>query len=188
MALSIIEKSKFYFYKFPVVDYNWYGIDRPTLDFIHRWAFRKNIKNNVAAYSKWIVRDEDTIFSIADRIYNSQHYYWIIMMMNDMIDPIFDWPLEEKDLLPYVKSIYGGGDAFNDPHHIEADASDDINALPEGTIVSESYPLPKKIISNFEYEAKINEEKRAIKLLLPEYLETVLREKDEILATNFNRI
>jgi hypothetical protein len=189
MKLSLIEKSNFYFNRFPIVDYHLKGVDRPTLDFIHRWAFRKHIKENAASYSKWIIRDEDSIFSIAQTIYGSQHHFWIIMMMNDMIDPIFDWPLDNRDLIEYVKKKYGAENIY-EPHHLEAvgaEGNDDINVLPSGTIVSNNYTADKVTVSNFDYESRLNEEKRNIKLLLPEYLETVLREKSEILSSNFNR-
>lgn len=185
--MAILEKRRFYFRGFPTIDYNLDGTTREVLDFIHRWKIRDSVKDNAAGYSKWIVRDADTLFGIAKTLYGSQHYYWVIMMMNDMLDPIFDWPLNEKYLKNNIISIYGAENIYSH-HHWEAEEDDDLFSVPVGTIVSIDYPFNKISISNFNYESSLNEAKRKIKLLKPEYLDQIRNEREKILSSNFGKI
>lgn len=185
--MTLLEKRKFYFRDFPKVNYVLDEETKEVTNFLHRWAFRKVIKENAAAYSAWIIRDQDTMFSISQKLYGSQHYYWIVLMMNDIIDPIFGWPLTDSDLRKYVQAKYGEENIYS-IHHYEAGESGDISALEVGTIVSVDYPYTKTTVNNYDYEAELNEAKRKIKLLKPEYLDTVNRERESILANKFNRI
>lgn len=184
MAKIFDEKRNFYFRNFPLIDYTLEGETKQVLNFIHRWAFNDSVKNNISSWSKWIIRDEDTLFSIAEKLYGSQHQYWIIMMMNDMMDPFFDWPLNETDLKKYIISIYGVENIYN-THHWEAEEDDDLYSVPAGTKVSIDYPYNKVSVSNYDYESILNENKRFIKLLKPSLLGKVLKEKDKILSENF---
>lgn len=188
-----ILKPRFYFFNgFPKIDYTLDEVERESLNFIHRWAFRESIKNNAASFSKWIIRDEDTMFSIAETLYNSRYYFWIVMMMNDIIDPFFDWPMNEHDLYVYVKKKYGD-ENIEAIHHYEAEEDDNLYSYPPGTIVSIDYQnhVPSgttrniKAITNYTYEITVNESKRIIKLLKPEYLDQVKRERDQITKSNF---
>lgn len=188
---KIFEKKKYYFRNFPIVKYNLDGIDKDVLDFIHRWAFRKSVKNNIAAWSKWVIRDQDTMFSIAKTLYGSEYYFWVVLMLNDMIDPFFDWPLSDVDLAKFIQSKYGAGNELA-IHHYEADEDENLYSLEPGTIVSADYEhhIPSgttrniKVITNYDYEAKLNEAKRSIKLLKPEFLQQVKAERDQILKTS----
>lgn len=190
--MKVFKKKFYYFDGFPTVDYTLGDEEKETLNFLHRWAFRDSIKNNASSFSKWIIRDEDTMFSIAETLYKSRYYFWIVMMMNDMIDPIFDWPMNEHDLYVYCQKKYGSENLYA-VHHYEADEDDNIYSYPPGTIVSVDYSLHEPTgttrniiaINNFEYESKVNEEKRVIKLLKPEYLGKVKEERSKITESKF---
>lgn len=182
---KIFEQQKYYFRDYPKTPYQFVdGTEKDILDFLHRWAFVNNIKNNGSAFSEWIIRDQDTMYSISEKLYGSQMHFWIILMMNDIIDPVFGWPLNETYFNEFVKKKYGS-EAIYSLHHYESGASEDLLALPEGIEVSADYFYNKVEISNFEYESRINEDKRRIKLLKPEYLGQVLQERDDILREGF---
>jgi hypothetical protein len=191
---SVFQKKKYYFKGFPKVSYTLGEKETQVLDFVHRWAFRKSIIENASAWSKWILRDQDTLFSVAKALYGSEYYYWIVMMMNNMLDPIFDYPLNESDLYSFVQKKYGAENVYS-VHHYEADADSNIYSVPPGTIVSADYATHAESgttrnivqITNFVYEARLNEEKRAIRLLKPEFLQIVIREKDLIVSSEFGR-
>lgn len=186
MATILRERSHFYFKSFPRIDYTFGDDSIQVLDFIHRWKIRDSVKANSSAWSKWVVRDEDTLLSMAETLYGSQHHYWVILMMNDILDPLFGWPLNERDLKSYVKSIYGA-DKTHDIHHWEAEEDDNLYSVEPGTIVSFDYPYNKISINNFDFEASVNEAKRPIKLLKPEYMPQLRREREKILSSNFGR-
>ncbi len=182
------ERSKFFFHKFPYVDYDILGNGekQKIRNFFKRFDFRNKIRKYGSIYTKWIIRDEDTPQVIAHKLYNSTHYYWIVLMINQMLDPFFDFPMTELELLDYIDKKYGVENRYA-LHHYESIDTGDIADLPSGIIVDEKYPF-KKEISNHEYELKKNDNKRHILLLKPEYLEQVLQELESILNSNFTHI
>ncbi len=181
------EKSKFFFNGFPYVEYDILGDgDKQKIkNFFKRFDFREKVRKHGSIYTKWVVRDEDTPHIIAHKLYNSTHYYWIVLMINRMVDPVFDFPMNELELNNFVDMKYGEENkrAF---HHWESVDTADIADLPDGIIVDDTYPH-KIDVDNFEYELKLNDAKRHILLLKPEYLETVLRDLETILKSNFTR-
>ncbi len=191
-------QRKFYFNGWPQVDqYNLQSVDYKTINFLHRWTFTSHVKENGGVYSVWTIRDNDTPFSISETLYKSPHHYWIIMMMNDIIDIDFRWPLNETQLIDFVDKKYGVEDRNmahhwvsiedgNDPPNEEI-LNDGWHKLPEGHIVDSSYIYGKEPISNYEHESLLNEERRKIKLLRPEYLQSVLDEKRSIIRDEFSK-
>jgi len=187
---TVFDKKKYFFKGFPKVNYKFGEEVKEVTDFLHRWSFRKSVKSNGVAWSRWILRDQDTVFSVAKTLYGSEYYFWVVMMMNDMIDPFFDYPLDDVNLASFVAAKYGPENVLG-VHHYEADEDDNSYSYEPGTIVSYDYinHVPSgttrniKTISNYDHEARINEAKRYIKLLKPEFLDQVKREKDAVMKT-----
>jgi len=182
------EKSKFFFDGFPYINYDILGNgDKQKIkNFFKRFDFRNSVRKFGTIYIKWIVRDEDTPQIIAHKLYNSTHYYWIILMINQMIDPTFDFPMTGEELSEYVDAKYGV-EHRRSLHHWESVSSEEVGSLPEGIIVDETYPV-KKDIDNYEYELIKNDNKRHILMLEPRYLQQVIDELSTILTSNFTRV
>lgn len=185
---SFGERSKFFFKGFPYIDYDILdnGEKNKIKNFFRRFDFTERVRKYGSIYTKWVIRDEDTPQVIADKLYDSTHYYWIVLMINKMTDPTFDFPMGEDELNKYVDMKYGVENkrAF---HHWESVDTADTSDLPSGIIVDSTYPH-KIDIDNLEYEMKINDIKRHILLLKPEYLSSVLSELDTILSSNFTKV
>ena len=179
------EKSKFFFLNFPLISYDIQGNNQPILikDFLRRFKFLGSIVSNASSYVKWTVREQDTPYNIADKLYGSTQYFWIVLMFNSMIDPVFSFPLTDNELYAYVVKKYGEDKIYNVHHYISV-ANSALGSLPAGIIVDGTYPT-KEIVSNYEYETTINDNKREIFILKPEYIEEVLKEFTSI-TTEFN--
>lgn len=132
--------------------------------------FINNIKNNVVLFSKRIVRDNEKPEDIAYEEYGDPELYWIILLLNDIINPYYDWILNDDRLLEYVKFKYGSENVYAIHHYINEDGewcnSTEIGAVP---------------VSNLTHEQNQNEEKRTIKILKREYLQQVLNEYTRIM-------
>jgi hypothetical protein len=90
---------------------DFYGLtDKPTLDVVtnitSRVAFNDSLKTNSSSFYEYIVSDGETPEIIADKIYNNSNRHWIVLLMNNIIDPQFDWPLDEKSLNRYIEIKY----------------------------------------------------------------------------------
>lgn len=96
-----------YFKKFPKISYNLneYNTDYIT-NLTTRFSIEQSLKNNVIAYYPYIVKDGDTPEIIASKLYGSVERHWVILLLNDIVDPQFDWPLPYKAFYDYVEGKY----------------------------------------------------------------------------------
>jgi len=161
-----------YFENFP---YTFYSLDdRQTIQFIQNITLRAvindKIKQNYSLYDEYDILDGETPEILADKLYNNSQYHWIILHMNDILDPRFEWPLSVNNLLEFVKAKYGANNV-DSLHHYEDN---------EGYVVNSNAPFATPV-TNFVHEDRVNESKRRIKILKPQYVSTVVREfKDAI--------
>jgi hypothetical protein len=73
---------------------------------ITRFSFEKKFKENSSVFQKYDIRDGDTPESISYKLYGSAEKHWIVLAMNDIIDPQYDWPLDQITLGNFVDSKY----------------------------------------------------------------------------------
>jgi hypothetical protein len=98
-----------YFSKFPKTYYSLentpYSIDVVT-NIISRFSFEQSFKENTSIYEKYNVQESDTPEIIASKIYDSPERHWIVLMMNDIVDAQYDWPLEYRTLTAFINDKY----------------------------------------------------------------------------------
>jgi len=71
-----------------------------------RFSLEEEFKNNTSVYNKYTVKDGETPENLAKRFYGEQERHWIILMMNNIVDPFYDWPLEQRTFNTYVTNKY----------------------------------------------------------------------------------
>ena len=154
-----------YFDRFPTTYYTL--DDQKTVQIVRniflRIVINDTIKSNLSLIDEYDIVDGDTPEIVAHKFYRNSQYHWLILHMNDILDPRYDWPLSSNNLVKYCEGKYTNIYAT---HHYE-------NA--NGDWVNSNYPSATAI-SNYTYEDRLNESKRRIKVLKPQYVESVLRE------------
>lgn len=73
---------------------------------IARFAFEDKLKDNSAAFYKYEIKDSDTPEIIASKYYNNPERHWIVLLFNNIIDPQWDWPLNDRTFNEYVDNKY----------------------------------------------------------------------------------
>jgi hypothetical protein len=158
-----------FFGRFPTMAVN----DKTVTDITRRIILSPISKQMIVAYEKHQIVDGETPENLANAIYGDPGYHWLIFIANDIINPYYDWPLSQNELRDFV------ADKWDDPHAIHHyEASNFSTDLPEGTIVDVNYPQ-KVAISNFEYEEKINEARREIRIIKREFLIGIVNEFEQ---------
>ena len=98
-----------YFSYFPKTSYttsnNGDSIDAVT-NIMTRFKMEESFKNNTAVYNTYTIKDGDTPESIAYDFYGDVEYHWVVLLYNNILDPQFDWPLEDRSLSRYIDSKY----------------------------------------------------------------------------------
>ena len=92
--------------------------------------------------------------------------------MNDITDRYYDWPLNDQDFETYVNEKYDNPGAI---HHYEITqtSGSQVGNGPdnyEHKIEVNSTTTGAEAVSNYEYERRLQNQKRQIKLLDPAYL------------------
>ena len=88
------------------------GVDAVT-NIIARFSFEQTLKENANAFYKYQIQDGDTPEIIADKYYGNVEYHWVVLLFNDVIDPQFDWPLDQNTIIEYIDKKYTANGASN---------------------------------------------------------------------------
>ena len=98
-----------YFNYFPKTFYklneNSNDVDAVT-NITSRFGFEQAFKNNSAVYYEYNIQDSDTPEIIANKFYGSPERHWAVLMINDIVDPQFDWPLDQRTIISYIDEKY----------------------------------------------------------------------------------
>lgn len=119
-------------------------------------------------YYKYKLKDGERLDTLAKRIYGSEEYQWVIMAINQMMDPREACPLTQRELNEYLIQKYGSVETSMTEirHYVD----------PDGVIVNDD-AAGARGVTYYEYEDELNESKRAIKLVRPEFISAF---KDEL--------
>ena len=173
-----------YFESFPNRLYDLKGNGQQTLvkDIFRRMKVRDSIKNNLALYATYDVVPGDTPETISFKHFGSTDYFWVICLMNDITDRYYDWPLDYQAFEEYVNDKYDNPQAI---HHYEKDQS---SGATTGNgpgdfshkIEVNSTDADAQSVSNYEYEQRLQDQKRQIKLLDKAYLNQFVEEFERL--------
>ena len=173
-----------FFNKFPKMSYDIKGNGNFKLvtDIIRRVKIKSAIKDNSALFDKYDVQSGDSPETVAYKIYGDAKYHWVIILMNDITDRYYDWPLKDQDFETYVNQKYENPGAI---HHYEITQSSGPQTSNGPSDYSHkievnSTEVGAEAVSNYEYERRLQDEKRNIKLLDPNYLPLFLEEFEKL--------
>lgn len=111
--------------KFPLVRYT---VDKKLLneyDTVRNVLFRVGIikevmEKNIDAYYYHTIRDSDTPEILADQVYGDSEAHWIILYANNIYDPYYDWPMNQRTFEKFIVRKYGSIEwAKTNYHHYE---------------------------------------------------------------------
>ena len=168
-----------YFKHFPTIDYDPTGNKntKTIKDILIRVTIKDAVRNTKAVFSKYDVKEGQRPEDVAFEQYGRANLHWIILMMNEIVDPYYEWPLSLRDLEKFVAEKYTDVNAI---HHYEiAQSSGDTNTK----IHVDSTTVGAEAITNYEYEEAVNDAKKQIRLLDPIYVSQVASEFiDEVVS------
>jgi len=157
--------SNKYFKQFPTLQYDISGggDEKLVTDILKRIRVREETLENNVLYEKYEWEDVDRADIIAHRFYGDSELHWVIILTNKTLNPFFSFPMSRQELLKFVNSKYGN---LTDIHHYENSDGFVVNSTEAGAIA----------INNFEHEDKINDAKRSVKILKPEFVNDFVKE------------
>ena len=135
---------------------------KTVTNILKRAAIREVVKNNLAIYTKYIIKSGETPESIAFNVYGDAELHWVILLTNDIYDRYHQWPMNVNQFLAYVNEKYTNPNAT---HHYEiSQSSGDTSVKIDIGSDNTGYPSATAV-TNFEYEESRQDALRQIRLL-----------------------
>ena len=185
-----------YFSNYPKIAYEITGTNNTNPDFtvavnlMVRNKIRDAVESDVTIFYPYIIPEGMRPDVLAYQYYGDTQYTWSILLVNNIIDPYWEWPLSYKDFRGYIITKYGSvGKSQTTVHQYLKQA----RARVETTGTSDPIPVynlevdyetysstnieERSIVYKYEYEQDLNEARREIQLIDVNYIASV---QDEI--------
>jgi len=203
-----------YFDNFPYIGYSLNPAGQPgeqqwVVDIFRRSAPIQSLLTNTTTYYQYLIGEGDTPELIAFKQYGSAKYFWVVTMMNNIIDPLIQWPKDYANFVRYIIDTYGSVAAASGTNHhftmseVKTDSFGNastttfvidqtmyntlygqvtpvVTTFPGGGTVTTTVTVAA--VDNYTYELGLNDAKRPIILLHPSYLPQVVKELEGLLA------
>ena len=176
-----------------------------------RSKLRTDVDQAITVFNYYYVEDQQRPDILAQELYGDSELDWVVLTSNNITNVRDQWPLNHDDLHSYMLEKYGSEQNILGIHHsetvkivdeynrvilnggLEVDANFTFTFV--GTVTSSTGSLirvnfggsnsntitPVASITNYDYEVKVNEGKRKIRILKPEYIGAFLSEHEQIM-------
>jgi len=174
-----------YFNKFGKIQY---GFDKENFkivtDVMKRVKVRDKIINELSLYDKYDVKSGDTPESIAFKHFGDVNLHWVILLTNNITDRYYDWPMSEQEFELFIKDKYSNPDGIQHYEITQSSGKQTGNGPDDYTHKLEvnSTTSGAQSVSNREYESRLQDNKRIIKLLNPAVLQSFISEFNDLIG------
>lgn len=169
-------------------------------NFFKKGKLREDLFQDLTVFEKYSVKGDDRPDNVAYEIYGDATLDWVVLLSNNIINIQNEWPLSQLAFETYILDKYKTLEKLDEIHHYESNEVKDSNGViifPKGVRVSAaqsvSYHEPlsneqitvnpvSKAITNYQYEQRVNDEKRRIFLIKPIYLNVVFDDLEEMMT------
>ena len=161
---------------------------------------REDIFQDLTVFQKYSIKGNDRPDNVAFEVYGDSKLDWVVLMSNNILNIQTEWPLPQTDFDRFVLDKYGDYNTlYNGVHHYETEEvenSQGVVIVPKGLQVDSSYSISfydyltgeqvttgnlATPITNYEYEEKVENNKRNIFLLKSTYLGIIINDMPEIM-------
>ena len=161
---------------------------------------REDIFENLAFFTKYKIVGDDRPDNVAFEVYEDSSLDWLVLTCNNVLNIQSEWPLPQQQFDNYVLDKYGDYNTlYNGIHHhetVEEKNSQGVTIVPAGLEVQSNYSvsyydyfIDSQVtknnlvvpITNYEYEEKLENNKRNIFLLKKDYIGIILNDMEGIM-------
>ena len=184
--------SSEFFANYPRIAYDISGNNSTVPDYtvavnlMIRSKLKETVEDDVTVYYPYVVPEGMRPDVLAYKYYGDTIYTWTIFLVNNIVDPYWEWPLSYKDFREYMTDKYGSIEkAQSQIHHYEKIARARVeqtklaDAVPEYRLeidyqtYTETDVTEREIIYSYGYEQDLNEAKREIQLIDANFIRSV---------------
>ena len=161
---------------------------------------REDIFQDLAFLEKYKITGNDRPDNVAFEVYGDSTLDWLVLLCNNVVNIQTEWPLTQDAFDRYVLNKYGDYETlYSGIHHYETSEvtnSQGVVMVPSGLEVPDGYStsyydyfIDSQVdtgniavpVTNYEYEDKLENDKRNIYILKSRYLNVVLDDMGDIM-------
>ena len=164
-----------------------------------RTQISQTIFEDLTYFTKYQVIADERPDNIAFKIYGDSNLDWMVMLANNITNLQDEWPLEESAFYRFLLNKYTSEAGMEKVHHYETQKVADSKGriiVPKGLKVPSNYSvtyfdsgtqteqIANQItdeVTNKEYEERLQDKYRSIKLLNQRFLSDFLEEFDKLI-------
>ena len=168
-------------------------------NFFKKGKLREDLFQDLTVFEKYSVKGDDRPDNVAFEIYGDANLDWVVLLSNNIINIHNEWPLNQQAFETYLLDKYGTLAKLDEIHHYESNEVKDMSGIiifPKGVRVSAAQSVSyyeqlseevitvnpiSKAVTNYQYEQKVNDDKRNIFLIKPIYLNVVFDDLEEMM-------
>jgi len=195
-----------YFSKVPDFEYVSRLPDANISDYINvknlfkRVNLRQDIYQDLSFFTKYEIKGDDRPDNVAFKEYGRSDLDWVVLTSNNILNIQSEWPMPQFEFDNYLIEKYETYENLNSIHHyetVELKNDNDVIIVQKGLKVPSDYSItyfensdieigmvtknPVVAVTNYEYEEKLNENKRNIYLLKKRYLNLIIDDLENIM-------
>ena len=176
-----------YFDKFPLMTYDMKNNNVYKLlpNILKRVKLRAAIKSGVFLFDKYDVPMGDKPEDVAFKFYGDAELHWVILMTNNVTDRYYQWPMTQPQFQEFLEDKYGLS-SIDSVHHYEitqasgrtsGQGPDDYSHKVEVNSDEDG----AETITNRQYEERLQDRYRQIRILDAKYLSQFVAEFDRLI-------
>jgi len=184
-----------YFSYFPITKHDLTNIGQ-TIDatnVLRRFIVRASVQERSDVFYEYNLQSGDRPDVVAEKYYGDPDLAWLVLLFNEITDPMFDYPLFDRDFETYIKQKYGSIPRAQSIVHEYRQILNEKSVKFDGTVLEKRYvavdettyntlsEANRELITKFDHEEELNDEKRSIRLLDKRFLNQVKSEVEVIL-------
>lgn len=165
------------------------------------------LKNRIGVAYTYTVKDGETPEMLAHRVYGDPHKHWIILLFNNIVDPLYDWVMEATTFDKFIEKKYGSYEEalstiieyritysqynqttrnkFVETFNIDEETYNETPPLSvefyyfDDDIIETT--ITTSILNGYTYEVDLNNSKRKIKIPDAEYIPQIMTEFENLM-------
>ena len=188
-----------FFQHYPQISYDISGTKpakvKTVINLMEKAKLKGMVQDDIVSYFPYSIMEGERPDHVSVKTYGNVKYTWLIFLINDITDPIYDWPLGTREFGAYVKNKYGSlAIAKSSIHQYEqilrtrVEATGTTDPIEEARLIIDETTYDtlavgaRNIKYCYDWEVDRNEAKRDIKLIGRNFVADILTEHAEKLG------
>ena len=176
-----------YFSQFPLMVYDLKGDKKFKLlpDILRRVKLRAGLSASRFVFDKYNVKENENPEDVAFKYYGDPTYHWVVLMVNNITDRYYQWPMNQADFADFLTDKYGAGNEDATHHHELAQTSGKTTSIDDSHMLEVNSDTDgATTITNREFEERQQNKLRQIRLLEDKYLDAFTEEFFALIKKN----